>query len=366
MSDNFRVRFAANNFSSKIKTTSSAVSGFPSSNVANGSRAQCWVPEGNFTIGPTNNKIYVTDVGEREVTIPDGNYTGQSLALQLSSSLSFSWAASYDALTKKFSLSRPGVTVTLRYSVTTNAIWDTLGYTSTTDHTAMDYTFVAHEGRLHTSDFLIWDFGVPVPVTFFAMLGPKDETFSMTPGTDLKLYGDNVNAWTSPAYSKTLTPTSAGLMFFNEMETPPTYRYWKLEFKDKTNPTNFPIGIIYLGNYITLSVRNVGSGFSKQVVDPSTRVETDAGVEFFDKKPKYLEINNLSAQFINASDREALEAFFYSHGKTESFFLALDPLLKISRDIYENTKFVRFAVPPNVTHIKTDWYSISFKVREAL
>ena len=358
-----KVRFMENNFSSMIKSYSSQLSSSPASNVSTDHRARAWTPEGCFEVTTANQKLYVNDGTERAIDIPVGKYNITTLVAQIKTSLGGTWSVSYSSTTYKFTLSNTS-SVTLRHTLTANSIWDTLGFTQTTDKTGT--SFEAQESRRHTSEYIVWDLGVPTQIDFFAMLGLTNEEFTLSPTASIKLMADNVNAWDTPLYYKLLTPDVDGIMFFLDSNTYSKYRFWKLEIMDRLNPQTIKIGNIYLGDYLSLSLRNVSSGFSKQLVDPSVESMSDIGSRYYDLKPKYFELSNLKVQFIDANDREKLEGFFLRHGKTKPFYISIDPTLKISRDIYENTRFVRFENPPQMTHVKTDTYTLSFKVREAL
>ena len=360
MTDCQRIRFMENNFSSNIKSFSSQLTALPASNVSTDHRARAWVPEGCFEITTSNQTLYVNDGTERAVVIPVGKYTPTTLIAQIKTSLGGAWSISHSSTTFKFTLSNTS-SVTLRHTITTNSIWDTLGFTQTTDKAGT--SFEAQESRRHTSEYIVWDLGIPTTISFFSLLGKIDEALKIAPTATVKLMADNVNHWQSPAFTLNLTPSENGIMSFL---TSKNYRFWKLKIIDRLNPITLQIGNIYLGDYLTLSLRNVGTGFTKQLIDTSVESVSDFGSRYYTKKPKFYEYSNLNIHYISASDREKLENFFLRHGKTKPFYIALDPALKASRDIYENTRYVRFETPPQMTHIKTDTYTLSFKVREAL
>jgi len=379
MSTCAKIRFMANNFAELTNnaiTYSSQLSGFPASNVVNKTRTKVWKPSGNFDIvADSNDKLYINDGSNKTVTITAGAYaTPTALATQIQTDLnaaSSNWTVTYDGTTTptyKFTISNSG-SVTLRQTQTTNAIWDTLGYIGTTDDVGT--SFEADAQRNHTSEYLRFDFGYQAPLEFFALVSPLDEIFSLTQNASLRLLADNMDndtQWLTPALDITLTVTEAGVFkFFDDLTS--GYRYWRVEIIDRENPLGpqgLNFGHMYLGDYITLTERNIGNGFTKNIQDPSVVLSSENGNLFFDKKMKYQTFEGLSIQFMNRVDRLELEQFFYDYGTTKPFYISLDPSIAMSSDISELTKYVVFSSMPVVTHVRYDIYSVQFSVRELI
>lgn len=374
-----KIRFMNNNFA-EITTNailySSQLASFPASNVVNKTRTKVWKPSGHFEIiADSNDKLYINDGANKTVTITAGAYTTpDALATQIQTDLnaaSSNWTVTYDGVatpTYRFTISNTS-SVTLRLTQTTNAIWDTLGYVGTADEVGT--SFDADAPRNHTSEYLRLDFGYQAPMEFFAFISPLDEIFSLTQNATLNLKADNIDDatnWLTPALDITLTPTELGVYkFFDEVTS--GYRYWRIEIVDKENPigpNGFNFGHLYLGDYITLTERNVGTGFTKNIEDPSSSISSESGNLFFDKKMKYHTFSNLSMQFLPRADRLELEQFFFDYGTTKPFYISLDPSVAMSSDISELTKYVVFDGMPNITHFRSDIYNVQFSVRELI
>jgi len=372
---NHRIRFMQNNFAELITsstTFSSELASFPGSNSINRFRSRVWKPSGYFKVTlATDDKLYINDGTDKTVTITAGEYTTPALlATQIQTDLnaaSTNWTVSYDSGggTYKFTISNSG-SVTLRYSQTTEAIWDKLGYTGSTDTTST--SFVADQQRNHDEEFAIFDLGYNAPMTFFATIGPLNEVFSISSTATIQLIANNLNDFeNSPPLTVTLTRTSGGVLKFMDDLTDTSYRFWKIKIVDKFNPLGpegLSIGHVYLGDYVTIDNRNINSGFSKSQTDPSVKSTSESGALFFDTKTKYTSFNSMSIKYLDQADKDTLEAMYQVLGKITPFYVSFDPVNEISASIDELTKYVIFETEPIFSHIKTSVFSMSLKFRE--
>ena len=372
---NCRIRFCENNQAELITSSiaySSQLSAFPFSNSINRFRSRVWKHSGHFLIDSSNNKIFIDDGSPKTITLSDGPYTTPDLlATHIQTKLNASstnWTVQYDTLTGdyRFKISHTG-TATLCFSQTSNAVWDTLGYTLTSDTAGT--TFMAQEQRNHTEEYAIFDLGWNAPVTFISIIGPLNETFTISNNATVKLQGSNLNQWTSPPFEITLDVTDKGIMRFLDDYSDTSYRYFKISIVDKLNPLGpegISIGHIYIGDYITLNQYNVSNGIDVQDFDPSTVVESESGVLHFDTRTKYGKFSNLSIGVIERDDRINLMNMYERIGKVTPFYISLDPTNQISDDIFELTKYVVFDDQPKFKHIISDLYSMSFSTREVI
>lgn len=369
---NHRVRFMDNNYhedTSITITKSSELSGFPLSNSKDTARFRQHKFAGNFTIDATNNRIYIDEGGGQiPGTLVSGNYTPATLAAEIQTRLNAiganAWTCTYNTSTYSFEITA-SPSSTLLLSNQTNAVWDTIGFITTTDKTGT--SFSADEQRNHTSEWIQWDLGVAQPVNFFAMIGKLSETFTISSQATITLEGNNINDFSAAPLSRTLTRSDLGVYEFLDDLTDTTYRYWRLTIVDKFNllgPEGIAISHLYLGDYTTLSKYNVATGFNKAYVDPSQVAVSESGAEYFNERQKYLEFSNLNIQYTQASDRRELEQLFYDKGISTAFYICFDPTLKCSEGLEELTKFVRFREQPTFSHVLADTYALSFNIKE--
>jgi hypothetical protein len=368
---NKNIRFMENNFAELTSgqiSYSSALSSFPFTNLINPFRSKVWKPSGNFLIDSTNNKIYINDGTNKTITLTSASYsTPALLATHIQTQLNASstgWTVSYSTTAYKFTISNSS-SVTLRLSQTTNATWNTIGFMTLVDLAGT--SFVANQQRNHTHEFIIFDFGYNAPVEFFGLISPLGEIFSLSNSATIKLQANNLNEWTSPPLDITLTRSDYGIFRFMDDISDSSYRYWRVYIQDKLNP-NGPEGLsfghIYLGDYVTLTARNVANGFSKTQIDPSLKSQSEGGAIYFDNKVKYCEITGLGINLFTKEDRAQLEAIFDKVGVSKPLYVSIDPTVTHTNNLYELTKYATFSESPQFNHILRDLFSMSFSLAE--
>lgn len=213
---------------------------------------------------------------------------------------------------------------------------------------------------------IIYDFVYQSPVGFVGLIGPHEEEFGLTLSAVVTIEGNNVNDWTTPPFSQVLSVTDDGALAFLDTDNePPSYRFWRITIDDSTSPgTAVSLGHLYLGDYQTLSQRNVQKGFSRTITDPAKTFKSENGALFFDQKTKYLEFTGVSIGFLDPIDKADLEVMFSEFGISRPMFISFDPTLKVSTDINELTRFMIFRDRPFFKQIKTDVYTMALQLRE--
>jgi hypothetical protein len=366
-----RVRFCQNNFAQAegvTISTSSALTGFEGANAVDQRRWKKWMGKGAFTITSANKTLYINDGSNKTVTLTEATYaTGTLLAAHVQTQLNASssnWTATYSTTTGKFTIGRSSGTATLRLTQTTNAAWTMLGFTGASDFSAGTGT-AGDERRNHTSETWKVDLGAARNVKAFFAIGGADEDFTLSASATITLSANSVDSFTSPPYSVTLTREQWGAFEFLDE----TYRYWQLEYIDKTNsagPQSFAIHQIYLGDYVEPSVRNLKPGFERELVDPSVMSESSGGNLFWRTKKRFWRYTNLMIDWLEGTDRTEVEGTLNAIGKTTPFFIALDPEAEISDSVGELTKYVVFEEVPRIPHLQYRYYSVTMSLREVV
>lgn len=369
ITSNKRIRFCDNNFitETNILTYSSSNASFPYTNCAKQERTKLWKTTGQFEITAANNKIYINDGADKIVTLDVGTYlTPVALATHIEAKLDAA-SGGYTVLYGtdfKFTISRTS-SFTLRLSQTTNSVATTLGVTSTIDVTGTSFT--ANVVAIHTSEFLTFDFGYAASVDFASIIGPIDEVFSLSSTAIVTIKGNNINDFSSPAFTKTIPILDSGAMCFID-DSDSAFRYWELEIIDTTN-NNGPalsIGHVYLGDYRTLTSRNLENGFTMDYVDNSKSTEGETGILYFDKKPKYKTFSSMTLGYLERDDRKKIMAMFESLGVSNCLYISLDPTGCFSDSLDEFTAYCFFSKEPSFRHIIRDIFSVSVEFREAI
>lgn len=374
---NKRVRFGDNNFASGLASSAIAVTSemtnFDKENLITLQRSQVYRPNGNFTIDSTNNSLYINDGSDKTVTLSSADYSGgAALAAHVQTQLNASssnWTCTYSTTTGKFTISRSAGADTLRFTQTTNAVWDTMGYTTASDTSAAT-AGTADERRNHTSEHITVDLGAAYDVQEFHAIGPLTETFAFSSSGTYKLYANTADSWASPALDITLSREPGGFHYYLDGETGSTeYRYWRFEFQDRENtsgPQAFKIGHLYLGDYNTFTTTNVAPGFLKAYQDPSNKFVSDEGVEYYRSRAIRRIFRGLVAGQVSASERRTLETMFETLGVETPFYFSLDPTNAVSASLSEVTMYGRFAFPMSLRHVVRDYYDVNVEVVEAV
>ena len=371
-----KVRFLQNNQAAAdgaTVTVSSAVSGFAGSNSVDTRRWKKWRAQGAFYIGSTNNTIYINDGSNKTVTLTTGWYTsGAALAAHVQTQLNASstnWTCTYSTTTGKFTTGRSSGTATARLTQTTNAAWDTLGYTGAADVSFGTGT-ASDERRNHTSECWTVDLGVAKDISALIAITTAGATFPFSSAGTYTLKASATNNATTPwgaSYDAVYSPTQSddGLHAFF---TTATYRYWQLEMIDRTNtggPT-FDLAVIYLGDYVEPTTYDLNLGFERVLVDPSVRNEAESGALFHRRMTKYWSYRALTVGLVSDTDRTELERVADELGRTTPFFVSLDPDAAISSEVAEFTKYVVFDDDMSRAHQLWKYYGLSFNLREVI
>lgn len=363
-----RVRFMNNNFLENGFTYSSQLSSFPAVNAYNTSRSKIWKPAGNFEVISTNNTIYINDGSNKTITLTTGAYLYSTLSTHIQTQLNASssgWTVTYNNLTGKFTLANSG-SVTLRITQTTNASWNMLGFTGTSDITGT--SFLADAQRNHTSEWVQCDMGVPQQATYMCLLSGIDKLFTLSANAIVKVRANNIDTWTSPPVDITVVVGEMSCMtFFDELITG-SYRYWRIEFIDFANyngPEGIEIAFAYIGDHLTIENTNFTSGFNLVLNDPSNILQSESGALFVDIKPRYMEINSAGIQLLADDEYREISQLFYDLGVRTPFIISIDPGVSVTGSLEELTRFMIMLAPPNFDHVFRNYYNVSFRMREA-
>ena len=363
-----KMRIMPNNFLENGFTFSSEQAAFPASNIFHPSRSRFWKPAGNFEITSANSKLYINDGTNKTVTLTTGSYIYSTLATHIQTQLnaaSTNWVVTYDSsLTFKFTISRSSGTNVLRKSQTTDAAWDTLGFVGATDLTGGP--FIADEQRIHTSEWIQCDMGVPQKPTFFALISAIDDVFPLSDSATVKVQANNIDYWLSPPVDITVEVTSLGA--FNVMEDIGGYRYHRIEIIDRLNylgPEGIRLSNAYIGDHVTVTATNIARGFVKELVDPSIPLQSESGSLYFQTRPRYLSIGNCIIQLLNGQEQREMEQTLYDLGIRTPFFISIDPGTEITESLEELTRYMIMTRAPKLSHVFRDYFDVDWDMREA-
>jgi hypothetical protein len=353
-----------------LTANSGSLAGFPASNLVSSNRANLWIARGNFTIGATNNKLYI---GGTTYTLTNASYTAATLVTHINSVIAATGLVlSYTADFKFKWTNGSGSTRVLNLSSSTNAAWDTIGLVGGVDISILAAATTEGEIRIHTSEYLYYDLGYSMDISFFALLPQRNYANMLTSGAVINLKASNVNDISNP----TLDVNIAGVLGVNEpgeeatyyfLETdgnPVQYRYVWITIIDRSNPygPNLVFSQLFLGGYTAFTNRTVDFGFTLTDVDRALRTESQAGGLYFEKYGRHKSINGL--RFSNLTNDEAKTArqLFYDVGKSESFYMTLDGG-NVHGDIYDYTYYGVLDGDAVISKQRASYFDASFDFR---
>lgn len=366
------IRFMNNNLATATNSTfTSESSTYPSANAFNTDRNNLFRFDGYFIVTvSSNDKLYINDGSLKSITLDAGEYTGATLATEIQTQLNASssgYTVTHDAGgNSKFKIVKASGTSQLLVSNQTNAVWDDIGFTGSTDRTGA-LTYTAEETRIHMYETILVDLGVSTQVQAVLAVDQLDEIFTISADATVTIEANNVDLWTAAPLSESVTRTDRGLFKHFSNDTDTYYRYWRLKIIDRRNMFGgIGFGYLYIGGSDQLGSTNLARGFSRSRVDPSIITTSESGQKFADTRIKFEKFTGMSITNLIAADKDRIEVNFEDFGTTEPFFISLDPLLQISTVEDEYTRLVRFAGPPNIQQLFLNYYTMSLAFDEVI
>jgi hypothetical protein len=216
---------------------------------------------------------------------------------------------------------------------------------------------------------LQYDFGAAIVGSCFYLLPRYGEFSPLSGAATVTIRGNNVPDFSSPALEVVLTGNDEGILSYLDTEstgTEPAYRYWEIELNDEFNPeAELDFSLMYLGDYLTLDLRNVQKGFNIQYIDTSREFQSEGGQRYFDERVQYKQIDNISLAFVTAENRREIAEWSRRAGITRPTMVSIDPTDKLeSGDPFELAVYGLLESPPVFAHIKTDTYTIRMRLKE--
>jgi hypothetical protein len=355
MSNIKNARFCFNNWvESGSLTASSAQSSYPAANITSGIRSKVWKANGLFEISTANNNVYIN---ETTFTLTVGSYTAATLITHFNSVTSETLSRNSNG---RFVITL-GSSGTLNLSSTTNAIWSTLGFLTSSNLTGT--VFTADERRYNTSEWLLVDLLQPQTADFAAVIPPANTIFS-APTASIYLQGNNTNVWTAPQVDEQMIVSSEGA-FYASSEALEPCRYWRIKFVDVKN-NDISASVVYIGDSTINTNTNLAVGFTRARVDQSVRLSSEAGQLYVERKPRLVTLSSMSVQYLKGQELTDMEQLVYDLGTGRPFFICIDPSLSVSTSLPQMTHYVEVDSEPTFSHVLNSYYNLSFSLREVL
>lgn len=362
---------------------SSEQTAFPIDNVYNQQRrSKVWRSNGYWEIvSGSNTIVFRESTGvDLTATITAGTYASTALLLaEIKSAMEFVGASTYTVITQtntnKINITSDGSggggIFELRWSdVNSTAMAGVLGFDSSSNDTGV-LTYTADVLKIHTSEWIKWDFGISTNPDVLVVIGKRNEPIQISPTATIKLQGNETDVWTSPSYDQTITYDSTTMSKFKTNDIDgglhtESLRFWRLEIIDQDNPNGYiETGIVYLGDYFSYEKANVQFSFSGSYIDRSVTVTSEGGQTFSDEKQD-TEKFGLDWYPLTNVDKDELDLFFNEFKTANPFFIQVDSGTAIGTTSDKYLRYVKLTAPISWSTNIANIYKASWSVQEQL
>jgi len=228
-------------------------------------------------------------------------------------------------------------------------------------------TYEADLVRLHSSEYLLWDLGIPSNPTGLVGLIDRNSALSFSGSAVIKLQGNETNEWSAPSFEVDVTVSDGALSALapNGFHTV-GLRYWRLYFEDKANVDGYvELGAVCLGMHTVINRGCPVFPLNTEFQDRSNVVFSENGRTIAGEKAKYQKYS-LDWAGLDKASHEALSRVWENFGLHTSFFMAMDPTEAFSTDSGLWCKLVKFDSAPASTLVSPGNWSMEWPLREEL
>ena len=335
---------------------SSEQSAFPLTNAYNKNRrAKVWRSNGWYQVTSSNNVIIFRETtagSDLTATITPGEYTRAEFIVAVKDAFDAAGDSTYTvSFTSnfKFSIASNGSggagDFELILSDILSTAYDLLGF----DNVDLDgaLTYIADSIRLHTSEWILADFGIDTDPKAFALIDARNSPLSITPTATVRLQGNHTNVWTSPVYDQVLSYDDRILHAISDTGLAGVaLRYWRIYFVDQ-NPLGYvQVGAFFLGDTYQTIRGAPQFPFRNENIDRTDTVFSESSQTFSEIKPK-TERFSLTWDALTIQEKEDIQYLFIKFGKGIPFFISMDTSIAFSTDQQYYIRYVKFADEPD-------------------
>ena len=331
------------------------------------------IPSGSRTI------VFQDAAGvNKTATIAAGNYTSDALlfAAIVAAMTAAGGVATYtitrDTTTNRVKISSNvggGATVFRLMWTSATGLGALLGYDTSTDDTGAT-TYTADLLRIHTTEFVKWDLGIPTNPTAFACFCDRNAPMPFSPSATLTLEAAHTDSWTAPALSISLTYRENVLAYIDADGLAGAgaagYRYWRLKIVDVANPNGYvTLGVAYLGTHADITRGCPEFPLEQEGEDYTTVQLTESGQDYAGKKAQ-TDILTLAWAKLDTASKERLEDVWAAYGLHSNFIVHADVDGAYSSDPYSQVRLVAFNAKPTRRLVSVGNWSYTWQLKEAL
>ena len=244
-----------------------------------------------------------------------------------------------------------------------------MGFDTSADDTGA-LTYTADLLRIHTSEWLEWDLGIPSNPSALVALGDRDTPIPISPNATVKLQANHTRNWSSPAVDLTITHRDNILAYLAADgiagDGSPGYRYWRLVITDNDNPNLYvSLGVVFLGRHVEVSRGCPEFPLELQARDYSERQETESGQRISGFRQQ-TDVFPLNWAVLDTETKEALQDVWTFYGTHSAFIVSMDPDDVFSTDGYTQVKLVTFENEPVARLVSPGNWSYAWQLREVV
>jgi len=365
------VKICANNYilSAASESFSSEDSIYPYVNTSTEKpRSKVWRSTGSFDVTSNNSDIIFNEGGiDFKASIISGNYSPANLATAIKSAFELVGSGIYTVTynsNKKFTIATSLATLNIKWNDALTTAEDLIGFTGLdTGYTS----YIADFLRIHSSEWLKWDFGVETNPNVFSLIGPANAPLKFSKSASIKLQGNETDFWeTTPSYEQSLTIDDECLVLENK-DGIHTHglRYWRLVIVDQSSIGYIEAATVYLGESFEFVNGNAVFPLGYNLLDRTVSVSSESGHIFSNLKPQTTSFV-LNFQFATKSEIEEFRTIFNNIGVGVPFFIIIDENGYFSTSINRYTKFVRMESAPSINLPRANMFEFSINVLEEI
>lgn len=356
---------------------SSEQAAFPAVNLYSAQRrSKVWRSNGYWEVTSSNNQIVFEETASTPLTatIAVGEYNSSTAFFAaIKTALEDVGASTYtvvaDTNTFKVKITSNGSGGGGIFNLLTTNVGftaDLLGYDDSANKTG-SLTYTADVLKLHSSEWIKFDFGLSSNPKAFVLIGPRNEPIKITPSAVIKLQGNETDTWDNPSYDSTLTYYDENIFVLNEdgLHTEPL-RYWRVYIEDMSNANGYvEVGSLYLGDAYGPPRGAVQFPFQSDYVDRSTTVFSEGGQSFSDIKQKSQSFS-IKWDFLQKADIDEFDYIFSIVGTSIPFFMIFDENAAFSTVANHYVRFVKFQQAPGYELRRPDVFTSTMNFVEQL
>lgn len=359
---------------------SSQQAAYPATNALDtNKRARTWRSAGYWLMETGSNTLVIRDAaggGDLTATVAAAAYATDALffaalktALEAVSDSTFTITRDATTNAIKITAVLGGAATAFQIRATaagSAALAPLLGYSIASDLTgALFYT--ADVVRLHTEEFLIFDFGFPVSPTVFLGFGDANRPLRLSSTATVKVQGNATDAWSSPQVDETATVTDYGVGFVDRDGIGGlACRWWKIKIQDFDNAFgHVELGAVLLGTHIALTRGSPVFPFEVSEEDLSQRQFSEAG-RLVTSKRNQSRTMTLNWEGLTKAEFDEVFSVFETYGMHSAFAILLDEDAVFSSDFIRWAKLVRMSQEPRERLVSPNNWSVTWLLREDL